>query len=213
MSKVRGLCVLDVDGTLIEEEVIDILGSKANCEQEVSQLTRRAMSGELDFESSLKKRVSLLKGISVDVFDQVYKELHLSKNAQQFISILQENKIAVGIISGGFVPIVERLANSLGIHLFAANQLEINNGRLTGRLIGQVITREVKEEIFLQWVSELDISLDRTIVVGDGANDLKMLKKAGIGVAFCAKDILKKEIKLYIDERDLVKILDLIDFL
>lgn len=205
--------MLDVDGTLIEEEVIDILGSKANCEQEVSQLTRRAMSGELDFESSLKKRVSLLKGISVDVFDQVYKELHLSKNAQQFISILQENKIAVGIISGGFVPIVERLANSLGIHLFAANQLEINNGRLTGRLIGQVITREVKEEIFLQWASELGIPLDRTIAVGDGANDLKMLKKAGIGVAFCAKDILKKEIKLYIDERDLVEILDLIDFL
>ena len=154
-----------------------------------------------------------MKGISVDVFDQVYKELHLSKNAQQFISILQENKIAVGIISGGFVPIVERLANSLGIHLFAANQLEINNGRLTGRLIGQVITREVKEEIFLQWASELGIPLDRTIAVGDGANDLKMLKKAGIGVAFCAKDILKKEIKLYIDERDLVEILDLIDFL
>ena len=205
--------MLDVDGTLIEEEVIDILGSKANCEQEVSQLTRRAMSGELDFESSLKRRVSLLKGISVDVFDQVYKELHLSKNAHEFISILQEKKIAVGIISGGFVPIVERLANSLGIHLFAANQLEINNGRLTGRLIGQVITREVKEEIFLQWVSELDISLDKTIAVGDGANDLKMLKKAGIGVAFCAKDILKKEIKLHIDERDLVKVLDLIDFL
>ena len=205
--------MLDVDGTLIEEEVIDILGSKANCEQEVSQLTRRAMSGELDFESSLKKRVSLLKGISVDVFDQVYKELHLSKNAQQFISILQENKIAVGIISGGFVPIVERLANSLGIHLFAANQLEINNGRLTGRLVGQIITREVKEKIFLQWANELEISLDRTIAIGDGANDLKMLKKAGIGVAFCAKDILKKEIKLHIDERDLVKVLDLIDFL
>ena len=104
-------------------------------------------------------------------------------------------------------------ANSLGIHLFAANHLEINNGRLTGRLIGQVITREVKEEIFLQWASELEISLDRTIAIGDGANDLKILKKAGIGVAFCAKDILKKEIKLHIDERDLVKVLDLIDFL
>ena len=207
MSKVRGLCVLDVDGTLIEEEVIDMLGRKANCEQEVSQLTSCAMSGKIDFESSLKRRVSF------EVFDQIYKELHLSKNAHEFISILQEHRIAVGIISGGFVPIVEKLANSLGIHLFAANQLEINNGRLTGRLIGQVITREVKEEIFLQWASELDISLDRTIAIGDGANDLKMLKKAGIGVAFCAKDVLKREIKLHIDERDLVKVLDLIDFL
>lgn len=213
MSKVRGLCVLDVDGTLIEEEVIDMLGRKANCEQEVSQLTSRAMSGQIDFETSLKERVSLLKGMSVEVFDQIYKEIHLSKNAHEFISILQEHRIAVGIISGGFVPIVEKLANSLGIHLFAANQLEINNGRLTGRLIGQVITREVKEEIFLQWGSELEISLDRTIAIGDGANDLKMLKKAVIGVAFCAKDILKKEIKLHIDERDLVKVLDLIDFL
>ena len=205
--------MLDVDGTLIEEEVIDMLGRKANCEQEVSQLTSRAMSGQIDFETSLKERVSLLKGMSVEVFDQIYKEIHLSKNAHEFISILQEHRIAVGIISGGFVPIVEKLANSLGIHLFAANQLEINNGRLTGRLIGQVITREVKEEIFLQWGSELEISLDRTIAIGDGANYLKMLKKAGIGVAFCAKDILKKEIKLHIDERDLVKVLDLIDFL
>ena len=213
MSKVRGLCVLDVDGTLIEEEVIDILGRKANCEQEVSQLTSRAMSGQIDFETSLKERVSLLKGISVEVFDQIYKELHLSKNAHEFISILQEHGIAVGIISGGFVPIVKKLANSLGIHLFAANQLEINNGRLTGRLVGQIITREVKEKIFLQWANELEISLDRTIAIGDGANDLMMLKKAGIGVAFCAKDILKKEIKLHIDERDLVKVLDLIDFL
>ena len=205
--------MLDVDGTLIEEEVIDMLGRKANCEQEVSQLTSCAMSGKIDFESSLKRRVSLLKGMSVEVFDQIYKELHLSKNAHEFISILQEHRIAVGIISGGFVPIVEKLANSLGIHLFAANQLEINNGRLTGRLVGQIITREVKEKIFLQWANELEISLDRTIAIGDGANDLKMLKKAGIGVAFCAKDVLKREIKLHIDERDLVKVLDLIDFL
>ena len=204
--------MLDVDGTLIEEEVIDMLGRKANCEQEVSQLTSCAMSGQIDFETSLKERVALLKGISVEVFDQIYKELHLSKNAHQFISILKEHGIAVGIISGGFIPIVEKLANSLGIHLFAANQLEINSGRLTGRLLGQVITREVKEEIFLQWASQLEVSLDRTIAIGDGANDLKMLKKAGIGVAFCAKDILKKEIKLHIDERDLVKVLDLIDF-
>ena len=147
MSKVRGLCVLDVDGTLIEEEVIDILGRKANCEQEVSQLTSRAMSGQIDFETSLKRASFFIwRGSQSKLFDQIYKELHLSKNAHEFISILQEHGIAVGIISGGFVPIVKKLANSLGIHLFAANQLEINNGRLTGRLVGQIITREVKEK-------------------------------------------------------------------
>ena len=109
MNKVRGLCVLDVDGTLIEEEVIDLLGKEADCEEEVALLTAQAMKGELDFESSLIKRVSLLKGLSIEVFDKIYHELHLSKNAEQFIETLQENQIEVGLVSGGFTTIVERL--------------------------------------------------------------------------------------------------------
>ena len=144
MNKVRGLCVLDVDGTLIEEEVIDLLGKEADCEEEVAFLTAQAMKGELDFESSLRKRVSLLKGLSIEVFDKIYRELHLSKNAEQFIETLQENQIEVGLVSGGFTTIVERLAKDLGISLFAANQLEIRDGCLTGNLVGQVISREVK---------------------------------------------------------------------
>ena len=148
MKKIKGLCVLDVDGTLIEEEVIDLLGKEAECENEVALLTTQAMRGELDFEESLRKRVSLLKGLSVDTFDKIYHELHLSKNAAQFINTLQKNQIEVGLVSGGFTPVVERLAKDLGISLFAANRLEIRDGHLTGNLVGPIISREVNTQLF-----------------------------------------------------------------
>ena len=213
MKKIKGLCVLDVDGTLIEEEVIDLLGKEAECEEEVALLTAQAMKGELDFEESLRKRVSLLQGLSVDTFDKIYHELHLSKNAAQFINTLQKNQIEVGLVSGGFTPVVERIVKDLGISLFAANQLEIKDDHLTGNLIGPIISREVKEATLVRWAEELEVPFDRTIAIGDGANDLKMLKSAGLGIAFCAKGIVKKEINLQVDERDFGKVLEMIDFL
>lgn len=211
MKKIKGLCVLDVDGTLIEEEVIDLLGKEAECENEVALLTAQAMRGELDFEESLRKRVSLLEGLSVDVFDKIYHELHLSKNAAKFVKVLQENQIEVGLVSGGFTVIVERLAKKLGITLFTANQLEIRDGHLTGNLIGPVISREVKEATLVRWAEELQVPFERTIAIGDGANDLAMLKRAGIGIGFCAKAIVKEEIPLQIEERDFSRVLKLID--
>ena len=211
MKKIKGLCVLDVDGTLIEEEVIDLLGKEAECEEEVALLTAQAMRGELDFEESLRKRVSLLQGLSVDKFEHLYTQVHFSKNAQEFVKILQKHDIEVGLVSGGFVPIVERLATELGIRLIAANRLEVKNGFLTGKLEGEIITREVKEETLIRWTEELDLPIERTVAIGDGANDLAMLKRAGIGVAFCAKDFLKNEIPHHIDERDLTKVMELID--
>lgn len=213
MKTINGLCVLDVDGTLIEEEVIDLLGKEAECQEEVALLTAQAMRGELDFEASLKRRVSLLKGLSINIFDKIYHELHLSKKAARFIKVLQENQIEVGLVSGGFTTIVERLAKDLGISLFTANQLEIKDDHLTGNLFGPIISREVKEATLVRWAEELEVPFDRTIAIGDGANDLKMLKSAGLGIAFCAKDIVKKEINLQVDERDFGKVLEMIDFL
>ena len=211
MNKARGLCVLDVDGTLIEEEVIDLLGKEAECENEVALLTAQAMRGELDFESSLKKRVCFLKGLSLDVFERLYRQIHLSKNAKQFIKVLRENQIEVGLVSGGFMPIVERLATELGIRLIAANHLEVKDGFLKGKLEGEIITREVKEETLIRWTEELDLPIERTVAIGDGANDLAMLKRAGIGIGFCAKEIVKEEIPLQIEERDFSRVLKLID--
>jgi len=213
MSQVKGLCVMDVDGTLIAEEVIDLLGKEAGCEVEISQITRQAMRGELDFERSLRARVALLKGLPVSVFDTVFKSIHLSKNAQEFISILQRNDILVGLVSGGFTPIVERLAKSLGISYFSANQLEVKDGFLTGRLVGEIVTGQVKNATLEKWRKELELPKERTIAIGDGANDLLMLKTAGHGIAFCAKEVVKAEIACQVDTRDLLEVLPLIDFL
>ena len=213
MSQVKGLCVMDVDGTLILEEVIDLLGREVGREEEISQTTSRAMRGELDFESSFIKRVSLLEGLSISVFDKVFNTIHLTPNAQKFISILQKNGILVGLVSGGFTPIVDRLAKSLGIAHFSANQLEVKDGHLTGKLVGQIISPEVKKETLEQWREELKLSKDRTVSIGDGANDLLMLKSAGLGIAFCAKEVLKKEIQHHVDKRDFLEVLPLIDFL
>ncbi len=213
MSRVKALCVMDVDGTLILEEVIDLLGREAGREAEISQLTSQAMRGELDFESSLRKRVSLLEGLPVSVFDTVFNSIHLTSNAQEFISILQKNDILVGLVSGGFTPIVDRLTKSLGIAYFSANQLEVKGGFLTGKLVGQIISPQVKKETLEKWREKLKLPKERTIAIGDGANDLLMLKSAGIGIAFCAKEVLKQEIPHHVDKRDFLEVIPLIDFL
>ena len=213
MSQVKGLCVMDVDGTLILEEVIDLLGREAGREEEIAQLTSRAMRGELNFESSLRKRVSLLEGLPVSVFDRAFDSIHLSPNVQEFISILQKNGILVSLVSGGFSPIVERLAKSLGITYFSANQLEVKDGLLTGKLVGAIISPELKQATLEQWRKELKLPRERTVAIGDGANDLLMLKSAGLGIAFCAKEVLKKEIPNHVDKRDFLEVLPLIDCL
>lgn len=213
MSQVKGLCVMDVDGTLILEEVIDLLGREAGCEEEISQITSQAMRGEIDFESSLRKRVSLLEDLSISVFDKVFNSIHLTPNAQEFVSILHKNGILVGLVSGGFNPIVERLAKFLGMTYFFANQLEVKDGLLTGKLVGHIISPEVKQATLEQWRKELKLPKERTIAIGDGANDLLMLKSAGLGIAFCAKEVLKKEIPHHVDKRNFLEVLPLIDFL
>ena len=213
MSQVKGLCVMDVDGTLILEEMIDLLGREAGREEEISQITSRAMRGELNFESSLRDRVSFLEGLPISVFDKVFKSIHLSPNAQKFISILQKNGILVGLVSGGFTPIVERLAKSLGVAYFSANQLEVKDGLLAGKLVGQIINPEIKKETLEQWREKLKLPREKTVAIGDGANDLLMLKSAGLGIAFCAKEVLKQEIPNHVDKRDFLEVLPLIDCL
>ena len=213
MSQVKGLCVMDVDGTLILEEVIDLLGREAGREEEISLITSRAMRGELNFERSLRDRVSLLEGLPISVFDKVFKSIQLMPNAQKFISILQKNGILVGLVSGGFTPIVERLAKSLGISYFSANQLEVKDGFLTGKLVGEIVTGQVKQGTLEKWRKELGLPKEKTIAIGDGANDLLMLKTAGCSIAFCAKEVVKTEIACHVDTRDFLEVLPLIDFL
>jgi phosphoserine phosphatase serB len=213
MSQVKGLCVMDVDGTLIAEEVIDLLGREASCEAEISEITNQAMRGNLDFERSLRARVALLKGLPISVLDTVFKSIHLSRNAQEFISLLKKNDILVGLVSGGFSPIVDRLAKYLGISYFSANELEVKDGFLTGKLVGEIVTAQVKQATLEKWRKELELPKERTIAIGDGANDLLMLKSAGHAIAFCAKEVVKAEIACQVDKRDFLEILPLLDFL
>ena len=204
---------MDVDGTLILEEVIDLLGREAGREAEIVQLTSQVMRGELNFETSLRERVALLKGLPISAFEKVFNSIHLSPNALEFISILQKHGILVGLVSGGFTPIVERLAKSLDIAYFSANQLEVKGGFLTGKLVGQIISPEVKKETLEQWREELKLPRERTVAIGDGANDLLMLKSSGLGIAFCAKEVLRKEIPHHVDKRDFLEVLPLIAYL
>ncbi|SUO00377.1 putative hydrolase (pseudogene) [Streptococcus pneumoniae] len=168
------------------------------------------MRGELVFESSLRKRVSLLRGLPILVFDNVFNSIHLSLNVPEFISILQKNGILVGLVSGGFL---ERLAKSLGVAYFTANQLEVKEGLLTGKLVGQIISPQVKKETLEKWRKKLKLSKERTVAIGDGVNNLLMLKSAELGIAFCAKEVLKKEIPHHVDKRDFLEVLPLIDCL
>ena len=213
MSQIKGLCVMDVDGTLILEEVIDLLGREAGREEEIAQITSQAMRGEIEFETSLRKRVSLLEGLPISVFEKVFNSIHLMPNAQKFISILQKNGILVGLVSGGFSPIVDRLAKSLSISYFSANQLEVKDGLLTGKLVGAIISPELKQATLEKWREKLKLPRERTVAIGDGANDLLMLKSAGLGIAFCAKEVLKQEIPHHVDKRDFLEVLPLIDCL
>lgn len=193
--------------------MIDFLGREVGREEEISQITSRAMRGELNFETSLRERVALLKGLPISAFEKVFNSIHLSPNAQEFISILQKNGILVGLVSGGFTPIVDKLAKSLGIAYFSANQLEVKDGLLTGKLVGHIISPEVKKETLKQWREKLKLPQERTVAIGDGANDLLMLKSSGLGIAFCAKEVLKQEIPNHVDKRDFLEILPLIEFL
>ena len=157
--------------------------------------------------------MALLEGLPISVFDTVFKSIHLSKNAQEFISILQKKGILVGLVSGGFAPIVKRLAKSLGISYLSANQLEVKDGFLTGRLVGEIVTAQEKQATLEKWRKEFGFSKERTIAIGDGANDLLMLKSAGHGIAFCAKEVVKAEIACHVGTRDLLEVLPWIDFL
>jgi phosphoserine phosphatase len=185
------LIVMDVDSTLIQDEVIDLLAARAGCAAEVAKVTRAAMRGDLDFASSLRERVALLAGLETGVLDEVRDELRLTPGARTLIRTLRGLGYKFGIVSGGFVQVIEPLAAELGIGYVAANVLEISGGKLTGRLAGPVIDRAGKADALRRFAADAGIPLSQTVAVGDGANDLDMIAAAGLGVAFNAKPMVR----------------------
>ncbi len=186
------LIVMDVDSTLIQGEVIELLAEQAGCLDEVARVTEAAMRGELDFEQSLRERVALLKGLDATALDVVYDNLVLSPGARTLVRTLKRLGYRFAIVSGGFSQITDRLAAELGIDFAAANELEILDGRLTGAIVGDVVDRAGKAEALRRFATEAGVPLAATIAVGDGANDLDMLAVAGLGIAFNAKPVVQK---------------------
>jgi phosphoserine phosphatase len=185
------LIVMDVDSTLIQDEVIDLLAERAGCAGEVAKVTAAAMRGELDFAASLRERVSLLAGLEARVLDEVRAGLRLTAGARTLIRTLGGLGYKSGIVSGGFVQVIGPLAAELGIDYAAANELEIAGGKLTGRLCGPVIDRAGKADALRRFAAAAGVPLSQTVAVGDGANDLDMIAAAGLGVAFNAKPVVR----------------------
>ncbi|MBS7577244.1 MULTISPECIES: phosphoserine phosphatase SerB [unclassified Enterococcus] len=207
----KGLLVMDVDSTLINQEGIDILGEIAGVGEQVASITSRAMNGELNFEAALRERVGLLKGLPATVFDEVAKQISFTTGAVELIAKLKFAGWSVGVVSGGFHETVDRLAQQANIDFVKANRLEIIDGQLSGQVVGEIVTKDVKLAKLKAWSKQLALPLSQTVAVGDGANDLLMIQAAGIGIAFDAKPVVQSQAPYVIDERNLLQVLKIIE--
>ena len=211
MKTVKGLLVMDVDSTLIMEEGIDLLGEEAGVGAQVAAITERAMRGELDFEAALRERVALLKGLPEDIFARIAERIHFTPGAEDLVKELHKRGYKVGLVSGGFHETVDRLAEQLGIDYVKANRLEIQQGFLTGQVLGKIVTKDTKLAMLKAWAAENKLELNQTIAMGDGANDLPMIQAAGIGIAFMAKPIVSRLAPYRIETRDLRLVFEILD--
>ena len=190
--RAKRLIVFDVDSTLVQGEVIEMLAARAGVEDEVREVTEAAMRGEIDFAESLDRRVATLAGLDASVIDEVAAELQLTPGARTTIRTLRRLGYHCGVVSGGFRQVIEGLAHELELDFVQANTLEIVDGKLTGRVTGQVVDRAQKAVALRQFASEVGVPMEQTVAVGDGANDIDMLTAAGLGVAFNAKPALRE---------------------
>jgi phosphoserine phosphatase len=191
MRWAKKLVVMDVDSTLIQEEVIELLGKKAGKGSEIAEITESAMRGELDFEASLRARVKLLAGLPESVLGEVQKEITLTPGARTLVRTMHKLGHHVALVSGGFESVIAPIVAELGIKHMRANSLEIQDGKLTGNLTGPIIDRAGKANALREFAQEHSIALEQTIAIGDGANDLDMIAVAGLGIAFNAKPAVK----------------------
>ncbi|SDZ05468.1 phosphoserine phosphatase [Herbiconiux ginsengi] len=206
----RFLVVLDVDSTLIENEVIEMLGDLAGCHAEVAEITERAMRGELDFAQSLAARVALLEGLADTCFAEVGAAIRVTPGVPEMIAAVQADGGAVGVVSGGFHEVLDPLAQSLGLDHWRANRLGVRDGRLTGEVSGPIIDPQSKADALTEWAGSRGIPLAHTLAVGDGANDLRMMEVAGLSVAFDARPLVREHADVIMDRRDLSQLLPLL---
>ncbi|MFV0432562.1 MAG: phosphoserine phosphatase SerB [Leucobacter sp.] len=206
----RPLVVLDCDSTTIQDEVIELLADAAGTREQVAEVTERAMRGELDFAESLAERVATLAGTPESVFADAYARVRLSPGIRELIAAVHERGGRVGVVSGGFHEVLDPIARDLGLDLWRANRLEVVDGALSGRTVGPVIDAAAKAAALREWAEECGIPLSATIAIGDGANDLRMMEVAAIGVGYNAKPIVRDQADVSI-EGDLAQVIPLLD--
>ena len=204
------LVVFDVDSTLINEEAIELLAEHSGNREKVAEITERSMRGEIDFSTSLIERVATLKGLPESVLEQTAKSLTPTKGASELIQEIHTRGGKAAVVSGGFIQLLTGLKRELNLDYAQANTLGVENGRLTGEVVGELVNREAKAKYLKLWAEENDIPLERTFAIGDGANDLGMMAIAGLSVAFCAKPVVRESADVVIDERDLTKVIALL---
>lgn len=210
MVFVKRLVQLDVDSTFIQQEAIELLAAKAGVFEQVAAITASAMRGELDFEESLRARVALLKGCPASVIAEVQMEISLTDGAQNLVETLHDRGHSVSLVSGGFIDIIEPMIKTMSIKYYKANKLEIVEGVLTGGLIGPVVDRAAKAEALREFALASAVSMDNTVAIGDGANDLDMMAAAGLSIAFNAKPVVVEAADLAINEPSLRSVISLI---
>ncbi|ANJ27007.1 phosphoserine phosphatase SerB [Agromyces aureus] len=204
------LVVLDADSTLIREEAIELLAEAAGSLPLVAEVTERAMRGELDFAASLRERVATLAGLGVDDLAHARTRMTPTPGVQELIDGVHAVGGVVGVVSGGFHELLDPLAERLGLDFCRANRLELDGGRLTGRVDGPIVDAEAKAVALEEWAAAASVPLKYTVAIGDGANDLRMLAKAGLGVAFCAKPVVRAQADVAITTPDLSQALALL---
>jgi len=202
------LVVLDVDSTLIQQEVIELLANRIGIMPEVKMITDLAMAGHLDFEQSLVQRVSLLKGLSTDVFTEVRQEIQFTPGAMELVAAVHSLGGKVGAVSGGFSQVLDGLAEEIGLDYWLANELEVSSGLLTGLIVGAVVDAESKSRALTNWAKDAGIAIDQTIAIGDGANDIEMLKAAGLAIGFRPKEVLREYADMVIEENSLLPVIE-----
>jgi phosphoserine phosphatase len=206
----RFLVVLDVDSTLIENEVIELLASAAGSLELVASITSQAMNGELDFEASLRARVATLRGLPESVFLDVAPLIKVTTGVPEMIAGIRAAGGRTAVVSGGFHEVLDPVATALGLDYWRANRLEVADGVLTGSLVGPIIDAQAKADTLQEWADDMGIPLRQTVAVGDGANDLTMMELAGLAVGFDAKAPVRDLANVLIDERDLSLVLPLL---
>jgi len=204
------LVVFDVDSTLINEEAIELLAEHSGNREKVAEITERSMRGEIDFSTSLIERVATLQGLPESVLEQTAKSLTPTKGASELIQEIHARGGKAAAVSGGFIQLLNGLKRELNLDYAQANTLGVENGKLTGEVVGELVNREAKAKYLMLWAEENDIPLSRTFAIGDGANDLGMMAVAGVSVAFCAKPIVRESADVVIDERDLGQVIELL---